>query len=648
MGIAYSSKQQNTSLKPAYAEREEPLQIDQWGSEGDRKPKLDRKCNEEDRCDYAQSGKFMCDSRNAQLRLHSSIKKAANVNGNTDAVACQGELATAEPAPLLRHVDAEAGHGHSVDTTVRPRFRSKWEDAERWLRPAASEQRLQQEGCTPSLPNFGLLKMSDCMNRGAVIHPYFPVHHRSTSSIHSSSASANPHDKIGSSNVAVHGERATGKHPASSRMQSIQIGCFDSPYTAICATDSAFRKQLPSVEQAACIRGGALVRPRFSYPQRNCGDMRKSTMYCLSNRHHEDSGRMEDRSIDYSSSKEVNPLVGERNMLPPDSLSTTMEANTTAHSAGISKTAALFASSQMHLSHVARMDSDKMIIPLISMRDMGTQISSGDCSGSISRYTSENASPRRHSGMLLPSPAGHNTPAGMASLSGSASNSRHLKAGAGSDRGGSGGAKHLSTAPCIALELQVRLHSAERHLRSSSSPVSLSSSSSSSSSSPTLSNHRRCQEDSTQSSEPITQRHRHSLSDWSSRKTVQIELGRGFEQRNPELKTGSNDRHVRFCSPWNIDGQDSSKLPKTGCNKLRSQRMGDTIDEEDDHKLKQSERSQSTMRMNDILHNTREKAEKMRTRTYVTKTGSTKFRHLRARSLSLSPVSRCTCFSILQ
>ncbi|KAH7425385.1 hypothetical protein KP509_11G051700 [Ceratopteris richardii] len=141
-------------------------------------------------------------------------------------------------------------HHHHLRARQRNTLGSKWEDAERWLRPAA-QQHHQSMACRRLIPRFGLLRMSDCLSTGtSALQPHsfqpMPVDLNCVadhSPLHSSCAcwkyeslcsckhavlsSTHTHDGCGSSAPSKEPETVIGHATSTVSKPSISVDCFD-------------------------------------------------------------------------------------------------------------------------------------------------------------------------------------------------------------------------------------------------------------------------------------------------------------------------------------------------------------------------------------------------------------------------------------
>ncbi|KAI5079383.1 hypothetical protein GOP47_0004862 [Adiantum capillus-veneris] len=535
------------------------------------------------------------------------------------------------------------------NTKGHTQFGTKWDDAEKWLRPANHHHHHHHAtGCRGLIPSLGLLRMSDCLNFGTASKPHcmnpLPVSAPSPMdyvAAHSNcalpplancmnhhlhapfrSATNSHHDwrsgALGQADIPVDHPPLPGTrqchhvdyfhpHVISCNVTNISYAepCSPSPHTATnpmqlhVIDDTEKESQAQQLEHQYGSSGSSVLKSNASIAREH--------NYSMLHWEEKNQGR------DYLSIETAVPSVMESKAptLPRPGSAQPCTANQQ-FTDRVASGECMPCSSDQLVYSIAN-DRYRLMgpgiqgtvaMPMVSLREVGTQMSSVDGSGSISRFTSKNGSPQK-----ILSPARHNTPARGRSLGGSASSSGNVR---------------RNTKQFINLEELVECHRAKLELQALSE------------------------------GDRINSFHR-TTSNWSSREVEEADLSRSLRHSTPELEnsssTGFSHQWPTQSYSWNKD--DNARLARLQVKEAQIQAWEDKKKSKADAKLKRLEenlakkRSQTTTRVMESLAAAQRKAEEMRATIYAQQRRPIKKGH-QFRPRSLSPISRCTCFSVLQ
>ncbi|MCO5610872.1 hypothetical protein L7F22_065114 [Adiantum nelumboides] len=534
--------------------------------------------------------------------------------------------------------DGVPKHEYSPTTKSCMQFGSKWEDAEKWLRPVDHHHHHHHAiGCRGLIPRFGLLRMSDCMNVGTAIRPHcmnhVPVNATGTANyvaahancalpplinctIHSFNA---PFDSGTSSHAdwrsVVEQADIAVNHPTFATRQFQHADCFH-PHVISCDPNTPYANKY-SLAPHIATHAQIVSRQNSASSQQSqviAGIQKSSQAQQL--HQYENSGpcmlpstaSTELRLATKHNYRELN--WDEKNhgrILSLPHLGSIQHCITDPQLADRFASGECMQSSSHQLYHSKVNEKTIMMgpgIPMVSLREVGTQMSSVDGSGSISRYTSNTGSPQK-----IVSPARHTTPARGRSLSSSASNSGNVKR----------NAKQF-----INLAEIVECHRAKLELQGLSDGIRINSLN-------------------------------RTTSNWSSREVEEADLSRSLRHSTPELENpstaGYSHQWPSQSYSWNKD--DDAKLAWLQLKEAQIQAWEDKKKSKADAKLKSLEenlakkRSQTTTKVMGSLAAAQKKAEEMRAALYAQQRRPNK-KGYRLRPRSLSPVLRCTCLSVLQ
>ncbi|MCO5577050.1 hypothetical protein L7F22_030872 [Adiantum nelumboides] len=546
----------------------------------------------------------------------------------------------------------QAAHNHQTTTTSNKfspkfpdattkscmQFGSKWEDAEKWLRPVDHHHHHHHAiGCRGLIPRFGLLRMSDCMNVGIAIRPHCmnPVPVNATSTANYVAAHANhvlpplinctihsfhaPFDSRTSSHAdwrsVVEQADIAVNHPAFATRQFQHVDCFH-PRVISCDPNTPYANQYSLAPHIATHAQIISRQTSANSQQSQVIDGIQKACQAQQLHHYESSGSCMLTSTASSELKlatkhnyrELNWDEQNHGRIPSlPRLGSIQHCITDPQLTDRFASGECMQSSSHQLYHSKINDKTIMMepgIPMVSLREVGTQMSSVDGSGSISRYTSKNGSPQK-----IVSPARHTTPARGRSLSSSASNSGNVKR----------NAKQF-----INLAEIVECHRAKLELQGLSDGIRVNSLN-------------------------------RTTSNWSSREVEEADLSRSLRHSTPELENpstaGYSHQWPSQSYSWNKD--DDAKLAWLQLKEAQIQAWEDKKKSKADAKLKSLEenlakkRSQTTTKVMGSLAAAQKKAEEMRAALYAQQRRPNK-KGYRLRPRSLSPVLRCTCLSVLQ